>query len=203
MYSGPGGGFALTTPNQRDMLHQVVGAVQRGAYTTTRGPTCAGASTPSGLANGTVVIIGHSAGAAIVEGYPGRYHDVAAMVTADWSNQPAPDPVPLPANPVPIPGRPDYIAFFSTRQECSHFNFYRPGIKLGIAHAACNPEGFVATPIGEFTGFAQLVAETDEAIRRPARSRSSSPTASTTSPSRSPRPTRTTPTGWRTAPGAT
>src|SRR5215218_4918125 len=75
----PGGGVALTTREHRRMLHQVVGDVKTGAYSTTATDDCA-AGTPGGMRNPIVAILGHSAGGWIVAGYPGTYHDVAAMI---------------------------------------------------------------------------------------------------------------------------
>src|SRR6185312_14719661 len=86
-YDRPKGGNLLLITNQRDMLHQLVGEVKSGNYTVARGDDCTGPQVPSHLANPTVVIAGHSAGGAIVQGYPGEYHDVAAMVQANYSNQ--------------------------------------------------------------------------------------------------------------------
>ena len=55
----PGGGLTLSTAAQRNLLHQVVGEVKTGAYTTARGEDCSAPQRPSTLRNPTVVIIGH------------------------------------------------------------------------------------------------------------------------------------------------
>src|SRR5207248_3044059 len=86
-YDRPKGGDLLLTTNQGDILHQVVGEVKTANYTIVQGSDCSAPQVPSTLANSTVVIIGNSAGGAIVQGYPGEYHDVAAMVQANYSNQ--------------------------------------------------------------------------------------------------------------------
>src|SRR3954452_25023262 len=65
----PGGGATLTTREHRRMLHQVVGDVKTGGYSTTATDDCASA-TPGGMRNSTVAILGHSAGGWIVAGYP-------------------------------------------------------------------------------------------------------------------------------------
>src|SRR3954465_6759791 len=75
----PGGGETLTTHEHRRMLHQVVQDVKSGGYSTSATDDCA-AATPGGMQSPTVAIIGHSAGGWIVAGYPGTYHDVAAMI---------------------------------------------------------------------------------------------------------------------------
>ncbi|MBV9606243.1 MAG: alpha/beta fold hydrolase, partial [Solirubrobacterales bacterium] len=87
-YSQPGGGYMLTTQAHRSMLHDVVGDVKSGAYRVAGAGSagdCTGATTPGDTRSKKVVIIGHSAGGWIVAGYPGEYHDVAAMVQADIS----------------------------------------------------------------------------------------------------------------------
>src|SRR5919108_470811 len=75
----PGGGETLTTREHRRMLHQVVQDVKSGGYSTSAADDCT-AGTPGGKPNPTVAILGHSAGGWIVAGYPGTYHDVAAMI---------------------------------------------------------------------------------------------------------------------------
>src|SRR5919204_6190987 len=75
----PGGGGTLTTREHRRMLHQVVQDVKTGAYATSATDDCA-AATPGGMPNRTVAMLGHSAGGWVVAGYPGTYHDVAAMI---------------------------------------------------------------------------------------------------------------------------
>ena len=57
-FDHPGGGYTLTTQAARDELHQLVGEVKSGGYTTTSGADCSGAQTPSTLSNHTVVIVG-------------------------------------------------------------------------------------------------------------------------------------------------
>src|ERR1700729_123834 len=67
-YSQPGGGFTLTTEAHRAMLHNVVGDVKTGGYALAPSGSCSGATTPAGMQNRTVVIIGHSAGGWVVAG---------------------------------------------------------------------------------------------------------------------------------------
>ena len=94
----PGGGFTLTTAAHRAELHQLVGEVKTGDYTTTRGSDCSARQAPAAFRNRKVVIIGHSAGGWIVAGYPGTYHDVSAMIQADIDGSGAPPP---PGSPPP------------------------------------------------------------------------------------------------------
>ncbi len=56
-FSQPGGGTTLTTAAHRAELHQIVGEVKSGGYTTTRGSDCSAPQHPSTVHNARVVII--------------------------------------------------------------------------------------------------------------------------------------------------
>jgi len=172
-YHGAGGGKSITSPNQQAMLHEVVRAVHRGAYALGRGSTCARTRAARPRRSRRVVIVGHSAGGAIVEGYPGTYHDVAAMVQADWSGFPPLSGAPAPSVPPEVgqqlaAGK-DYIAFFANRQECESFNEYTPGAVARAVRVACDPRAFVATPAGEFLGLNDLTRHNLAAIKHTGR----------------------------------
>src|SRR5437660_12485049 len=125
---------------------------------------CSAPQVPSKLASSTVVIIGHSAGGAIVQGYPGEYHDVAAMVQANYSNQGSGAVVQQQITNVVTPALAagdDYVPFFANRQQCVQFNIYAPGEVAQVVNIACDPANFVLTPAGEFTGFTALEQEND------------------------------------------
>lgn len=130
-FDQPGGGFTLTTSEHRMELHQIVGEVKSGDYATTSGSDCSGPQQPSTIQNRLVVIIGHSAGGWIVAGYPGEYHDVAAMIQTDISGSVSPGGPPLGSSSgggfTPDPNHPDYFEFFQTTQDCENFNVYPPG----------------------------------------------------------------------------
>jgi pimeloyl-ACP methyl ester carboxylesterase len=116
------------------------------------------------LPSGRVVIIGHSAGGWIVAGYPGQYHDVAAMVQAD-----IPGSVPPPGGSsggsfTPDPSRPDYFQFFQTRQNCEDFNIYKPGEVKRVVDIACTPP-FLDSPFGEILDLGPKYAENDASIK--------------------------------------
>ena len=169
-FSQPGGGTTLTTAAHRAELHQIVGEVKSGGYTTTRGSDCSAPQRPSTIHNSRVVIIGHSAGGWIVAGYPGEYHDVAAMIQADidGSNaQPPPGtPPPTPSTGggfTPDPNHPDYFEFFQTRQNCEDFNTYPPGEVAYVVQIACTPP-FLDSPFGEITDLATMFPENDASI---------------------------------------
>jgi pimeloyl-ACP methyl ester carboxylesterase len=170
-YDQPGGGYALTTHAQRDVLHQVVGEVKTGGYFTTSGSGCAAPSAPGTIRSATVAIIGHSAGGWIVAGYPGTYHDVAAMIQTDITGSESPDTSNSGGSSggssgggfTPDPARPDYFEFFQTRQNCEDFNTYPPGIVPSVVNIACTPP-FLDSPYGEIADLGAMYAENDAAI---------------------------------------
>jgi pimeloyl-ACP methyl ester carboxylesterase len=169
-FSQPGGGTTLTTAAHRAELHQIVGEAKSGGYTTTSGSDCSARQRPSTIHNRKVVIVGHSAGGWIVAGYPGEYHDVAAMVQADidGSNaQPPPGTPPPPPSTgggfTPDPNHPDYFEFFQTRQNCEDFNTYPPGEVAYVVQIACTPP-FLDSPFGEITDLATMFPENDASI---------------------------------------
>ncbi|GAC1467592.1 MAG: hypothetical protein PVS3B3_20590 [Ktedonobacteraceae bacterium] len=167
-YDRPKGGNLLLISNQRDMLHQLVGEVKTGNYTIAKGSDCSAPQVPNHLANSTVVIAGHSAGGAIVQGYPGEYHDVAAMIQANYSNQGSGSVVQQQITNVVAPALAaghDYVPFFANGQQCIQFNIYQPGEVKRVVDIACNPAHFVLTPAGEFTGFTVLTQQNNQFIK--------------------------------------
>ncbi len=148
-YPVAGGGQTLTTAVQRDLLHQLVGEVKSGNYTTASHHRCSGAQRRSKLHNRRVVIIGHSAGGWVVAGYPGKYHDVAAMVQADITAV-----VPIGTGKggkvTPDPRNPGYFEFFHTSQNCRDFNIFPKGAVRYVVKIACKPP-FLDSPLGEVT----------------------------------------------------
>src|SRR3954464_10272306 len=163
----PGGGATLTTHEHRRMLHEVVQDVKRGGYATSASDDCAAAKA-GGPASRTVVILGHSAGGWIVAGYPGTYHDVAAMIqtsifattdgAAAQSSQSSQG-----GGFDPNPSHPDYFDFFHQRSDCESFNLYPPGAVRSVVDIACAPP-FIPSPFGEITDLAVKLAEDDAAI---------------------------------------
>src|ERR1700760_1623265 len=168
-YAQPGGGFTLTTHAHRSMLHDVVGDVKTGGYRIASSSDCSGATTPSGAQNRTVVIIGHSAGGWVVAGYPGEYHDVAAMIQTDISGSAGGSTTsPLGGSSsgggfTPDPNHPDYFQFFQTTQNCLDFNTYPPGVVQYVVNVACAPP-FLDSPFGEIADLAAKYAENDAYI---------------------------------------
>jgi pimeloyl-ACP methyl ester carboxylesterase len=160
----PTGGNTLTTAAHRAELHQVVDEVASGSYMTTDGRDCSAPQRPGRLASPRVVIIGHSAGGWIVSGYPGTYHDVAAMIQADI---PASSATLLGQSSgggfTPDPNHPDYFEFFQTTQNCLDFNTYPPGVVQCVVDIACAPP-FLDSPFGEITDLAVMYAQNDAYI---------------------------------------
>jgi pimeloyl-ACP methyl ester carboxylesterase len=152
-----GSGGTLTTAVQRQVLHQVVEQVKAGSYTLTTRSNCSKPGDSQALRSDKVVIVGHSAGGLVVAGYPGQYHDVAAMIQADISASKPTTPAPG-GGFDPQPGHVDYFQFFRTRQDCETFNAFEPGVVKYVLNIACAPP-FVLTPVGELTGLDQAYAD--------------------------------------------
>jgi pimeloyl-ACP methyl ester carboxylesterase len=167
-YEQPGGGFTLTTQAHRAMLHDVVSDVKNGGYQVTSSGDCSGATTPAGTQNRNAVIIGHSAGGWIVAGYPGEYHDVAAMIQTDISGSAGGSATsPLGSSSgggfTPDPNHPDYFQFFQTTQDCLNFNTYPPGAVQYVVDIACAPP-FLDSPYGEIIDIGAMYAQNDAYI---------------------------------------
>src|SRR3954469_21646340 len=148
----------LGTFYQRDDLHQVVMQVRNGTYLLPNQDSCDPQVPKSQgtLASPHVVIVGHSQGGGIVQGYPGAYHDVAAMIQTDIGGpmiaappNPIPTPTPPPTFPpdprVPVPP-PGYAQFFNNRQACEAFNVNWRGAVQEAVDIACDPSQFVYSP---------------------------------------------------------
>lgn len=176
-FSQPGGGHTLTTAAHRAELHQVVQEVENGNLTTTGGADCSAPQRPNRIHNRRVVVVGHSAGGWIVAGYPGTYHDVAAMIQADIDGSGAQPPPGTPPPPpsvgggfTPDPSHPDYFEFFQTRQNCEDFNTHPPGEVPYVVQIACAPP-FLDSPFGEIEDFRSSSSRTTPrstpSVRRP------------------------------------
>jgi pimeloyl-ACP methyl ester carboxylesterase len=164
----PGGGYTLTTQAHRAMLHDVVGDVKAGGYRLAPSGNCSAATAPGNTTSNKVVVIGHSAGGWIVAGYPGEYHDVAAMIQTDISGSAGGSA----ASPLgsssgggfnPDPAHPDYFQFFQTTQNCLDFNTYPPGAIAYVTQIACTPP-FLDSPYGEIADLGAKYAENDAYI---------------------------------------
>ncbi|MGZ6642495.1 MAG: hypothetical protein ACXVFT_11730 [Solirubrobacteraceae bacterium] len=115
------------------------------------------------------MIIGHSAGGWIVAGYPGEYHDVAAMIQTDITGSTGKSFQQSEASKgggfTPDPQRPDYFQFFQTSQNCRDFNVYAPGAVNYAVDIACRPP-FLDSPYGEIADLGAMYAENDASIKQ-------------------------------------
>jgi pimeloyl-ACP methyl ester carboxylesterase len=168
-YSQPGGGYSLTTEAHRQMLHDVVNDVKTAGYGVTTASNCAEPTSPGTMKSSRVVVIGHSAGGWVVSGYPGEYHDVAAMVEADISGSAGGSAsAPLGGNSqgggfTPDPAHPDYFQFFQSQTDCYEFNTYTPGVVAYAAQIACTPP-YLDSPYGEIGDLPAKYAQDDAYI---------------------------------------
>ena len=157
-------GNLLPAAQHRDMLHELVGEVKSGDYATAPSPGCAGVNPAPGAGaqpgHPAVAVMGHSSGAALVQGYAGQFHDVAAVVQADYANQkhgPVVDQR-YAVNIAKVLAGIDYPQLFDPflPGECREFNINPPAAVPSIANGACGPFGSPRSPAGEFTGAIEL-----------------------------------------------
>lgn len=164
-----GAGYTLTLSAQRAMLHQIVGQVKAGSYRLAPEAGCATARGPAAeVSAARVVIIGHSAGGAIVSGYPGTYRDVAAAVPTGWNNRGLPPEAVayIAATLVPEYAKgSDYASLFPTEEGCRSTLVHEPGVAASLLPEFCR-NGFVPAPAGEVAGISKTVAENLASITR-------------------------------------
>jgi pimeloyl-ACP methyl ester carboxylesterase len=165
-YERPAGSGSLLTPDGYiEMIHQMVTQIRTGSYT-----DCAGK--PAGRGATRVVLSGFSSGAAIVEGYATRYHDIDGIIPMSWSNQPQLSEAFQELVGVLVPqlaaGK-DYVEFFLDGADgysefCERFLFYVPGMKANALEQLCGPDYYAQTawptPSGEGGGNLNLPAAT-------------------------------------------
>lgn len=163
-----GAGYTLTLSAQRAMLHQIVAQVKDGSYTVAPDGRCSdGSARPTGVGTGTVVLLGHSGGGLMVSGYPGTYHDVAAVIQVGWSSQGfSPPTIPYVARTVgpQLATGNDYVNLFPTPEDCQTTVLYPPAVVPSLGPQLCRST--VAAPAGEFADLAPTIAETLVAIGR-------------------------------------
>ena len=163
-----GAGYTLTLSRHRAMLHEVVAQVRSGTYRFALDGGCSDEpGRPVALGSHTVILVGHSGGGLMVSGYPGMYHDVAAVVQAGWSNQGfSPAVAPFVARTVgpQLAAGNDYANLFPTPEDCETGVLYLPGVVPSLAPGLCRAT--VPAPAGELAGMAATIAETLPAITR-------------------------------------
>ena len=165
MSGPPGSGFLLTLDGYIEMTHQMVTQIRAGSHT-----DCAGNAAGRGAAR--VVLSGFSSGAAIVEGYATRYHDIDGIIPMSWSNQPQLSTAFRTLIGVlaqQIAAGKDYVEFFLDGADgysefCERFLFYPPGMRDDALEQLCGPDYYAETafpsPSGEAANGLALQATT-------------------------------------------
>lgn len=162
-----GSGFTLTVSSQRAMLHEIVTQVKSGAYTFTAGDGTCDRGRVAGLTSPTVILIGHSGGGAIVSGYPGIYHDVAAVAPVGWTNQGMSSQgaayIATTLAPQWAAGN-DYVSLFPSEEACRRALLYLPEVVPSLLPTFC--PSLVDAPAGEALSIGRAYAENLAAISR-------------------------------------
>ena len=155
----PGSGSLLTPDGYIEMTHQMVTQIRAGSYT-----DCAGEAAGRGAAR--VVLSGFSSGAAIVEGYATRYHDIDGIIPMSWSNQPqlsAAFQKLLGVLAPQLAAGKDYGEFFLDGADgysefCERFLFYPPGMRDDALRQLCGPDYYAETAFPTPSGEAGILA---------------------------------------------
>lgn len=174
---------ALTVSAQQVVLHDIVSALHTKSYKT---GSCSGPR--AAFSTKKVAIVGHSGGGFIVSSYPGRFHDVAAMVQANApsglaSTSPAGNAAILSATapaphgaqddvfgpvgdasldgPAPTPIDNYTYAPGPARASCEEFDLWRPGAVPAAATPLCNPANDVGTPAAETASYPTQALQTN------------------------------------------
>ena len=159
----PGSGLLLTPDGYIEMTHQMVTQIRAGSHT-----DCAGEAAGRGAAR--VVLSGFSSGAAIVEGYATRYHDIDGIIPMSWSNQPqlsAAFHELIGILAAQLAAGKDYGEFFLDGADgysefCERFLFYPPGMREDALEQLCGPDYYAETawptPGGEGVNLANTPA---------------------------------------------
>lgn len=162
-----GAGFTLTVSSQRSMLHEIVTQVKSGTYTFTAGDGTCGRGQVAGLTSSSVILMGHSAGGAIVGGYPGIYHDVAAVAPIGWTNQgfsrQGAAYIASTLGPQWAGGS-DYVTLFPSEEACRRTLLYLPEVVPSLLPTLCHR--LVDAPAGEALSIGRAYAENLAAISR-------------------------------------
>jgi alpha-beta hydrolase superfamily lysophospholipase len=169
-YDRPQGGQRLTLSAAQSMLHEIVGEVKAGSWSAPAEGGCSVAGgEPGGPAIPRVIVIGASAGGAIVSGYPGHFHDVAAAVPVVWSNQgfsPEFSRYFAEAATRGAGTANDYYRLVPDEQSCRRWVLYPAGVNPVFEPAFCRDGYGPAAPAGELTFSGRLVAENLASISR-------------------------------------
>ena len=159
-YERPSGSGSLLTPDGYiEMTHQMVSQIRAGSHT-----DCAGKTARRGAKR--VVLSGFSSGAAIVEGYATRHHDVDGIIPMSWSNQPqlsAAFQTLIGVLAPQLAAGKDYVEFFLDGADgysefCERFLFYAPGMRDDSLEQLCGPDYYAQTAFPTPSGEAALPA---------------------------------------------
>jgi pimeloyl-ACP methyl ester carboxylesterase len=142
-----GSGLLLTPDGYIEMTHRMVTQIRAGTYT-----DCAGKAAGRGAAR--VVLSGFSSGAAIVEGYATRHHDIDGIIPMAWSNQPqlaaAFQTLVFGVLVPQLAAGKDYLEFFldggdGYSESCERAFFYLPGVRDDALEQLCGPAYYAQT----------------------------------------------------------
>jgi pimeloyl-ACP methyl ester carboxylesterase len=156
----PGSGSLLTPGRYIEMTHRMVTQIRAGSYT-----DCAGKAAGRGAAR--VVLSGFSSGAAIVEGYATRYHDIDGIIPMAWSNQPqlsaAFQALVFDVLVPQLAAGKDYLEFFldgadGYSESCERLFFYPPGMRDHALEQLCGRDYYAQTAWPTPSGEAALPA---------------------------------------------
>jgi dienelactone hydrolase len=148
-YTGPAGGLGLPPTGSQDMLHEIVTQLRDGSY---RVDGCEGAAAGAGF--GTVAIMGHSLGGVIVSGYPGRFHDVDAVIPYAFTNEGIglePGLLAVENAIADSPNQPGYAHYHSTASCPAEF-LYLPGMDETVVPEFCAMSSFARGPDSDGAG---------------------------------------------------
>jgi pimeloyl-ACP methyl ester carboxylesterase len=168
----PGSGSLLTPEGYIEMTHQMVAQIRAGSYTDF-------AEEAAGRGAAHVVLSGFSSGAAIVEGYATRHHDIDGIIPMAFSNQPQRSAayrslvfdVLVPQ----FAAGKDYVEFFLDGEDgysesCERAFFYLPGVRDDALEQLCGFDYYAETawpsPSGEGVNLPALQANTAATISR-------------------------------------
>jgi alpha-beta hydrolase superfamily lysophospholipase len=156
----PGSGLLLTPDGYIEMTHQMVTQIRAGSHT-----DCAGKTAGRGATR--VVLSGFSAGAAVVEGYATRHHDIDGIIPMSWSNQPqlsaAFQSLVFDVLVPQLAAGKDYVEFFLDGADgysefCERFLFYPPGMRDDALEQLCGRDYYAETSFPTPSGEAALPA---------------------------------------------
>ncbi|MBW3663123.1 MAG: alpha/beta hydrolase [Actinobacteria bacterium] len=138
-----GSGYGLTLYAYVEMTHEIVTQIREGTYRIMRAPCVAGSGVQAGRGAEKVVLGGFSMGAALIELYATRYHDIAGIVPLVFSNHGVSDEFWEHYRDTVVPS---LVASdstdmgFSDYEGCVRFLFHLDGARRRIVEQVCGPQ---------------------------------------------------------------